>query len=83
MNIDDFAVGMQFKRIDIEMLISSGNMSNKLRARLVDLKKKSTVDDVILYYMSEQQAWDAGMGSEGYVLLRNNEIIDSLVLRMN
>jgi len=83
MKIEDFQVGMQFTKVEIDTLISSSGVSDKLRIRLADMKNKWTVDHEVLYYISEQEAWDAGMGSEGYILVRNNEIVDSLVLRMN
>ncbi len=39
--------------------------------------------DVIYYYCSEQAKWDEGMGSEGFLLVRDEEIADAVVLCMN
>jgi hypothetical protein len=50
---------------------------------LSGLKAKYAVGDDVFYYCSEREAWDVGMGSEGYILVRDNEIIDNLVVRMN
>lgn len=39
--------------------------------------------DVVYYYCSEQAEWERMMGSEGYLLVRDGEIIDSFTHRMN
>jgi hypothetical protein len=39
--------------------------------------------DLIYYYCSEPALWDMLMGSEGFLLVRDGEIVDSAVLRMN
>ncbi len=83
MNINDFSAGKRLKRVEIDTLLEGCEISDKLRLRLSDLKKKYTSEDAILYYCSERHEWDAGMGSEGYILVRDNEIVDGLVLRMN
>jgi hypothetical protein len=40
-------------------------------------------NDAIYYYCSEQAQWDMMMGSEGYLLVRDGEIIGSFTHRMN
>lgn len=83
MNIDEFSGGMQLKSVDLDAILSSNDICDKLRVRLTELKMKCASGDEVLYCCSEREEWDAGMGSEGYVLVRDNEIIDYLVLRMN
>lgn len=39
--------------------------------------------DVIYYYCSRLDEWDRLMGSEGYILVRDGEIVESVVVRMN
>jgi len=39
--------------------------------------------DEIYYYCSEPAAWDKMMGSEGYLLVRDGEIIHDITRRMN
>lgn len=39
--------------------------------------------DSILWYTSRQEDWEANMGSEGYVLVREGYLVESCVLRMN
>ena len=83
MNIGDFSAGMRLEQIDLDTLLASSDISDKRRNRLSDLKSKCASGDRVLYYCSNREEWDAGMGSEGYVLVRDNEIIDNLVVRMN
>lgn len=83
MKLDDFSVGMRLEKVDLDALIASSDISDKRRGRLMDLKSKWASGDTVLYYCSVREEWDAGMGSEGYVLVRNGDVIEGLVLRMN
>lgn len=83
MKLDDFSVAMRLEEVDLDGLIAGSDISEKRRDRLRNLKSKLESGDRVLYYCSERKEWDAGMGSEGYALVRNDEVIDSLVLRMN
>ena len=46
-------------------------------------KQQVQPTDVIYYYFSEPAEWERMMGSEGYLLVRDGEIIDSFTQRMN
>ncbi len=83
MKLDAFSAGMRLEEVDLDALIASSDISEKRRGRLRGLKSKWASGDRVLYYCSERKEWDAGMGSEGYALVRNDEVIDGLVLRMN
>jgi hypothetical protein len=39
--------------------------------------------DAVYYYCSDQAEWDQLMGSEGYILVRDGRVVDSVVVRMN
>lgn len=83
MNIDDFLVGKQFEQIDLDRLPASNDFSENFRSRLSDLKSNCAPGDKVFYYCSNREDWDALMGSEGYLLVRNDEVIDEVVRRMN
>ncbi len=82
-NIHEFSKGKRFEQVDLDALIASTHISEKRRGRLMELGCKREPGDRVLYYCSERKEWDAGMGSEGYALVRNGEVIDELVLKMN
>lgn len=83
MNIRDFAINKLLEHVDLDTMLMSTEISEKRRQRLTELKRQWKLGDSVLYYCSDQEEWDAGMGSEGYALVRNEEVIDTLVLKMN
>lgn len=83
MKLNDFSAGMRLEDVDLDAQLTSSEISDWLRVRLTDLKRKCVSGDRVLYYCSERKEWDAGMGSEGYALVRNDEVIDGVLLRMN
>ena len=82
MNIDDFLVGQRFETVDLNVLIDSDTISDSRRNRLIGLKNQWVPGDDVFYYCSEKELWDALMGSEGYILVRERQVIDNVVLKM-
>ena len=50
---------------------------------LVGLMAKYRDGDTIFWYKSPHADWAVGMGSEGYVLVRDQYLVASVVIRMN
>lgn len=83
MKVSDFSKGKQLKKIAIETLLENNEFSSKVKTRLSEIRSLYKPGDFALHYCSERQEWDAGMGSEGYAVVRGDEIIYNLVLKMN
>jgi hypothetical protein len=52
-------------------------------ARWVELKGKYAPGDKLYYFTSDERSWRHLFGIEGYVLARDDEIVDTIVTRMN
>lgn len=50
---------------------------------LAEFRGRLLPGDELYHYNSDREEWDRGMGSEGYALLRDGELLDTLVVRMN
>lgn len=48
-----------------------------------DFKSQYLPGDLLFHYDSCREDWDRMMGNSGYILVRNGQIVDSLVLMMN
>jgi hypothetical protein len=51
--------------------------------RWLALKGKYAPGDELYYFTSDERSWRHLLGIEGYVLVRENEIVDTIVTRMN
>jgi hypothetical protein len=50
---------------------------------LAEFRGRLLPGDELYHYASESDEWDRGMGSEGYAILRDGELLDTLVVGMN
>lgn len=65
-----------------DALLKRDDISASLAERLLRLKAESRVGDRLIYYCADRESFDTGLGSEGYVLVRDDEVIGSVIRRM-
>jgi hypothetical protein len=83
MSLAAFSVGTHLRVVSLDVIVESPNWTEDAKARIRAFKQQAQPTDVIYHYCSEQSEWEKGMGSEGWIIVRNGEIVDSLVRRMN
>ena len=82
MSIDDFSKGMRLERIYLDSAID-GSSPDRSDPWLQHIKGKVQQNDEVYHYCSVPSYWELGMGSEGYVVVRDGQIVASIVQRMN
>jgi hypothetical protein len=50
---------------------------------LAELRQRLQPGDVLYHYDSDPEEWAMGFGSAGYAIVRDGELFDTLVVRMN
>ena len=83
MSFADFCVDMPVREVTLEEIGETLNNSEWSQMLQQEFAQKAQPADAIYYYCSPPEQWDVSMGSEGYVLVRDGQIIHSVVLRMN
>jgi hypothetical protein len=79
----DFSSGRVVEKISKEELIRKRPSSESARQRLSRFVTAVLDDDEVYYYSSIAEDWEQGEGSEGYVIVRAQIVVDSYVTRMN
>jgi hypothetical protein len=82
MSIDDFSKGMRLTRLHLDACFD-GLSPDRLDPWLQEIRGQVQQNDEVYHYSSEPSFWELGMGSEGYVIVRNGQIVASIVKRMN
>ncbi|QEL13996.1 hypothetical protein [Limnoglobus roseus] len=82
MSFADFCKRKKLRATSIEEITQKGLWSLPSGYPL-DFQQILRPTDVVYYYDAEQSEWDKGFGSEGYVFVRDDKIIGSILLRMN
>jgi len=54
-----------------------------MNSRWIEFKTSFRTGDEIMLYSSNEKDWERGMGREGYILVRNQIIIDEIMTKMN
>jgi hypothetical protein len=83
MNFTEFSVGTKVSLVDPAVILELPSYCDRFKMKMKQFKEQIRPSDLIYYYCSEQAQWDAMMGSEGYALVRDGEVIDELLLKMN
>lgn len=68
---------------EIQALIDDEENIEGFRAEARQFMQKLAPGDRLYFHTSSQEAWQSGMGSEGYALVRNGEIIAGLTLAIS
>ncbi len=76
MKLADFRAHMTLQEVDPSHLPIGSH-------RLAEFRRQLQPTDVFYYYDSDPEEWDRGMGSAGYAIVRDGELFDTLVMRMN
>ena len=80
----DFISGKSIHSVSLAELPKVSVRSSKdFVEYLNEFKSKIQPGDELFHYDSHQSAWNEGMGGEGYVVVRDGELFDQLVIKMN
>lgn len=83
MDFTAFSAGMKILKVDLNGPLDFPDMTPSLLNRLKEFGQRAHPSDVFFYYCSNPEEWRLGMGSEGFVAVRNGEVVDEIVWRMN
>ena len=83
MMLDDFTKDHHMTLADIHSIRSSDTYAVTYNLQILHMKDAFQSGDQCWHYCSKEELWAACMGSEGYLLVRDNVIIDRIVSRMN
>ena len=64
-------------------LIADATLDPACRQLLQSLASRSLPKDEFYHYCSLPAQWDALMGSEGWICVRNGEVVEDVLWRMN
>jgi hypothetical protein len=80
----DFRADMTVRRISpTDLPTPTADWSPRFVDALTEFRGRLQSGDELYHYNSVQADWDRLMGSEGYAILRDGELLDTLVLRVN
>ncbi len=84
MKLADFKVGKTLHPVSWELLDKKyRNSSERFLATYREFKQRALPTDELFHYDSEQSEWERGFGSEGYALVRDGELVDTLVIKIS
>jgi hypothetical protein len=84
MKLADFRAGKHLLLASVDELPTGSEMSHpQFLESIRSFKEHILATDTIYFYDSHPSEWDQGHGSTGYALVRDGELFDTLVLRMN
>jgi hypothetical protein len=84
MKLADFRVGKVFRQVTVAELPKCDERTwHAFREELEAFRVQILPTDVLYYFDSEQSEWDKGFGSEGFAIVRDGELFDTLVVKMN
>lgn len=80
----DFRSRMTVRLVSLTDLPAPTERSSpRFVAALAEFRGRMIPGDELYHYESDLEEWNRGMGSEGYAILRDGELLDTLVVRMN
>ena len=83
MDLATFSKGTQLTQIGLDDIQEGERYTPEAKQRLRDFKSQALQGDIVYHFRSEPEEWERGMGSEGYIVVRNEQVIAEFVLRMN
>ncbi len=83
MSFAEFSLGKVTKIIELHNIVASPRAGAPWRNKLNDFKSQAMIGDQFIYYCSDASEWNQGMGSEGYAIVRNEQIVATIILMMN
>jgi hypothetical protein len=66
-----------------ELPLGSPRSAQTFLVALEEFRQKVLPTDTVYHFDSEQTEWEKGFGSEGYAIVRDGELLDALVVKMN
>ena len=73
--LEDFRKGKTLTEADTNLI--------KRDKRSIEFERSWRPGDSVWHYDSAEEDWARGMGSEGYIIVRDGQIVDTLVMKMN
>ena len=83
MSLVDFSKKMIVEKIDPMAIPMNPRSTDQFIRLREEFMSQIALQDTVYYYVAPPALWDAGQGSEGYIVVRNGQIIADLVTRMN
>src|SRR5262245_12958852 len=83
MSLEAFRLSKHLQVVSVGDTVKTMGGTEKHEESQAEFGQQARPTDVIYYYCSDQSEWDRMKGSEGYLLMRDGEIVDSIVRRMN
>jgi hypothetical protein len=84
MRLADFSVGKSLKEVNpSDLPTESSRSAAAFREALAEFRRMLQHDDVLYFYDSDPEEWDRGFGSTGYAIVRDGELLETLVVQMN
>jgi len=78
-----FRQNKNVRLVQVQDIVPNAKMGKLFREKMEGFRNLSSGGGQIYYYQSSNADWKRGMGSSGYVLVRNEMVVDSLVLKIN
>lgn len=80
----NFQAGQSIRRVSRELVGKEcRNSAEKFLETVREFMRLSLPTDEVFHYDSVQSEWEQGFGSEGYAIVRDGELVDTLVVKMN
>ena len=84
MRLADFCARKTLREVGpSDLPAESGRSADVFREVLAEFRRRLQPGDVLYFYDSDPEEWDMGLGSAGYAIVRDGELLDTLVVRMN
>ena len=79
----DFASDKEVTLADVADIPCDANYNIVYLDNVHAFKSNLTAGDTLYAYCSCQASWDAGLGHEGFVIVRGDHVVASLTTKMN
>ena len=83
MTLAEFGVRMDLRIASLDELREEPSWPERTKQYVQSFKEQVLPSDEIYHYCSHKSEWEKLMGSEGYLLVRDGEIVADLVRCMN
>ena len=84
MRLADFRARKTLREVGpSDLPAESGRSAAAFREALAEFRRRLQPGDMLYFYDSVPEEWDTGFGSAGYAIVRDGELLDTLVARMN
>lgn len=83
MKITELMDGCLQRKISFDEVVHPCDPHGIFRQQFNEMQSVAMEGDVLYWYTSSRKDWQNGMGSEGYFLVRQDNIVFDIVTKMN